>query len=627
VQIIFANLLVFMSYGLIEQAMFAIMMFFPAHSKKEGEVHIEENHLRDVLRRVDTLRQQGQLGFCDVILRLSGQEFHAHKLILASCSDYFYAMFNGNMKESKERVVDINGVDVDVMKLVLNFIYTGSIPLSNDNVEDILQAANLMLIKSLKEVCCRFLETLLTVNNCLGMQKFAESYSCEALFETTTKFICDNFGYITDSDEFLQLYPAQLCPILSSDELRVLNEEKVYEALIRWTKHSLLERKKYFPELVQHIRLPMLPPDYLVDQVESETLFIEFPKCKELLVEAHHYLLLPNRRNINQSARTRPRKYENNNEILIACGGNGESSLNTTIFSYNMAKSSWNELPRLIPERGYHGLATVDGEMYLVGGITTSRAEGREGQTDLLDTVKKFDVEQNTWVNMASLHIKRSKMSVIECSGYIFVVGGFDGSQTLNSVECYNPANNRWKFVAPMLTHRRCTTSVSSGNFVFIIGGHDGAQILNTIETYDVERDQWSVSDIAPMSDRRSFPCAVTINDDIYVMGGYDGHDTLRTCEIYNMTRNEWTSIEPMNTARSNAGAAHINRKIFVVGGWDGVSLNSVEYYDLVTHEWVRVTSLPRPTTGIRCGILVNPSSSEQKPKSKSGRGANCIIS
>ena len=51
-----------------------------------------------------------------------------------------------------------------------------------------------------------------------------------------------------------------------------------------------------------------------------------------------------------------------------------------------MAKSSWNELPRLIPERGYHGLATVDGEMYLVGGITTSRVEGREGQTDLLDT-------------------------------------------------------------------------------------------------------------------------------------------------------------------------------------------------------------------------------------------------
>ena len=129
------------------------------------------------------------------------------------------------------------------------------------------------------------------------------------------------------------------------------------------------------------------------------------------------------------------------------------------------------------------------------------------------------------------------------------------------------------------------------------------------------------------MSDRRSFPCAVTVNDDIFVMGGYDGHDTLRTCEVYNITGNEWRNIEPMNTARSNAGAAYKNRKIFVVGGWDGVSLNSVEYYDLVTHEWMRVSSLPRPTTGVRCGILLHPSSSEQKPRHKSGKANGCVLS
>lgn len=53
-----------------------------------------------------------------------------------------------------------------------------------------------------------------------------------------------------------------------------------------------------------------------------------------------------------------------------------------------MIKSSWNEIPRLIPERGYHGLATLDGEMYIVGGVTTSRAEGREGATEMLDSGK-----------------------------------------------------------------------------------------------------------------------------------------------------------------------------------------------------------------------------------------------
>ena len=138
-------------------------------------------------------------------------------------------------------------------------------------------------------------------------------------------------------------------------------------------------------------------------------------------------------------------------------------------------------------------------------------------------------------------------------------------------------------------------------------------------------RDSWSLTDVAPMSERRSFPCAVTINDCIYVMGGYDGNDTLRTCEVYNPASNDWTSIEPMTVARSNAGAAYLNRKIFVVGGWDGVSLSSVEYYDLVTHEWTRVSNLPRPTTGIRCCILVSQHSNEQKPK-KSGKSGGCCI-
>ena len=44
----------------------------------------------------------------------------------------------------------------------------------------------------------------------------------------------------------------------------------------------------------------------------------------------------------------------------------------------------------------------------------------------------------------------------------------------------------RWRFVSPMLTHRRCTCAVSTGSQIFVIGGHDGAQILNTIECYDV---------------------------------------------------------------------------------------------------------------------------------------------
>jgi len=609
--------------------MFSIVMMFLQNNKKENAVvHIEEKHLTEVLRRIDDLRHNGDLGFCDVTLDVRGEHFQAHKIILASCSDYFHAMFNGNMRESQQKVVPIVGVDTDVMHLVLNFIYTGTIQLHIDNVEKVMGAANMMLIKTLKDVCCRFLESMLSVSNCLGMQKFAETYICEELFAKTTNFICENFGYVAEGEEFLQLAPEQLTPIITSDELRVLNEERVYESVIRWVKYDIPMRKKYFEMLIENVRLPMLSPDYLIDQVESESLFTDFPKSKELVMEAHHYLLLPNRRGNLQSIRTRPRKYENSNELLIACGGNGEANLNTTVFSLNLTKANWNELPRLFPERGYHGLAIVGEDLYVVGGVTTSRnIEGRNDHVEMLDTVRKLDMEQNSWQNVASLQTRRSKMSVTECCDTIFAMGGFDGTTTLNSVESYNPTTNRWKYAAPMITMRRCTCAISTGKYIYIIGGHDGAQILNTIERYDVENDVWSGNDIATMTDRRSFPCAVCVNDEIYVMGGYDGHDTLRTVEVYNIENNEWSAIEAMNTARSNAGASHMNRKIYVVGGWDGVSLNSVEFYDLVTQEWCRSTSLPRPTTGVRCGIIVLPTSNEQKPnRSRSGRGQGCCI-
>ena len=56
---------------------------------------------------------------------------------------------------------------------------------------------------------------------------------------------------------------------------------------------------------------------------------------------------------------------------------------------------------------------------------------------------KKYDIETSSWHNIASMHTKRSKMSMVECGGLLFVMGGFDGTTTINSVECYNPSTNR----------------------------------------------------------------------------------------------------------------------------------------------------------------------------------------
>jgi len=131
--------------------------------------------------------------------------------------------------------------------------------------------------------------------------------------------------------------------------------------------------------------------------------------------------------------------------------------------------------------------------------------------------VIRYDVREKQWHNVPSMNSRRSKHGMVEVDGNIYVVGGFDGTSTVNTMESYNVQTNRsvvllwcsvrrtvhkgklekylilhvfirWKTRAAMPTRRRCVCAVAYKKFIYIIGGHDGSSILNTIEKYDTSR-------------------------------------------------------------------------------------------------------------------------------------------
>ena len=288
----------------------------------------DEKYSNIMLNRINGLRQHGAM--CDVIIRVEDAQFLAHRNILSASSDYFLAMFNGNMKESNQEIITITGVTGESMKSILNFIYTGEIVLDWNNVELILQGANLMLVQSVKDACCRFLESRLNVSNCLGIQCFAETYACHELWHISSSYIHMNFVHVAESEEFMNMSAKNLRNLLPSDDISVESEEKVYEALVRWVYQDLPNRRELFPEMLELIRLPLVSPYYLVDVVEKEELMGVSPRCRELLLEAQHFHMLPDRRASLDNARTKPRNYERFHEMLIAIGGNGDFTNFTT---------------------------------------------------------------------------------------------------------------------------------------------------------------------------------------------------------------------------------------------------------------------------------------------------------
>ncbi|XP_025944866.1 speckle-type POZ protein-like isoform X5 [Apteryx rowi] len=80
--------------------------------------------------------------FTDCSFYVGGQEFKAHKSVLAARSPVFNAMFEHEMEESKKNRVEINDVDPEVFKEMMRFIYTGKAPNLEKMADNLLAAAD-----------------------------------------------------------------------------------------------------------------------------------------------------------------------------------------------------------------------------------------------------------------------------------------------------------------------------------------------------------------------------------------------------------------------------------------------------------------------------------------------------
>jgi len=103
-----------------------------------------------------------------------------------------------------------------------------------------------------------------------------------------------------ESEEFLLLPVGQLVDIICSDELNVRNEEQVYNAVMLWLKYNVAERRQHLSQILQHVRMPLLSPKFLVGTVGSDLLVRSDEACRDLVDEAKNYLLLPQERPLMQ---------------------------------------------------------------------------------------------------------------------------------------------------------------------------------------------------------------------------------------------------------------------------------------------------------------------------------------
>nr|MBE5725388.1 diablo [Cucujiformia]NVI72873.1 diablo [Cucujiformia] len=281
---------------------------------------------------------------------------------------YFSAMFTGELAESRQTEVTIRDIDELAMDLLIDFCYTSHIVVEESNVQMLLPAACLLQLTEIQDICCEFLKRQLDPSNCLGIRAFADTHSCRELLRIADKFTQHNFQEVMDSEEFLLLPVSQLVDIISSDELNVRTEEQVFNAAMLWVKYNVSERRQHLPQVLQHVRLPLLSPKFLVGTVGSDLLVRSDESCRDLVDEAKNYLLLPQERPLMQGPRTRPRKPTRRGEVLFAVGGWCSGDAIASVEKFDPQNMEWKMVAPMSKRRCGVGVAVLNDLLYAVGG-------------------------------------------------------------------------------------------------------------------------------------------------------------------------------------------------------------------------------------------------------------------
>ncbi|XP_032350735.1 kelch-like protein 17 isoform X6 [Camelus ferus] len=402
---------------------------------REGHTvsHNSKRHYHDAFVAMSRMRQRGLL--CDIVLHVAAKEIRAHKVVLASCSPYFHAMFTNEMSESRQTHVTLHDIDPQALDQLVQFAYTAEIVVGEGNVQTLLPAASLLQLNGVRDACCKFLLSQLDPSNCLGIRGFADTHSCSDLLKAAHRNTGPPLDSPSQAPSGLHGPPRpspdlrsegphpQVLELVSSDSLNVPSEEDVYRAVLSWVKHDVDARRQHVPRLMKCVRLPLLSRDFLLGHVDAESLVRHHPDCKDLLIEALKFHLLPEQRGVLGTSRTRPRRCEGAGPVLFAVGGGSLFAIHGDCEAYDTRTDRWHVVASMSTRRARVGVAAVGNRLYAVGGY--------DGTSDLA-TVESYDPVTNTWQPEVSMGTRRSCLGVASLHGLLYAAGGYDGASCLN---------------------------------------------------------------------------------------------------------------------------------------------------------------------------------------------------
>ena len=530
----------------------------------------------EVMKRLDIERKNGQ--FCDLILEVgSGDEkarLEAHRNILSAASPFFYKALNSNMKEEIEGVIRLEETSKAIMEGVLDYIYTGYVSVSEENVYELFAKADYFDLPALKSFLSNFILENLSLSNCVVAYYFASKYQWEQLMRGTRAYILLNFLSVAETDDFLDLSCEQVKEWISSDEIIVDAEENVFEVVLRWSERAEGRKRDNFRDLFRHIRFIHMSRDYLFRFILSHPLVRDNVECSSAVSDAMKSAFDGTEDSLfSQSPRNCLKTHE---DAIVACGAR-------RVFCYLPDDKVWYELPEMTDSFNstHYSVSVCHGKLYVMG--EKSGVFNRQIATNVF--VEYFDPVLGLWIKLDIPDELACSSAAVTMQGFLYFMGG--GRNQLRAVRKYNPDTNQWHEVCPLSSPRSGVCAVTDGSYLYAIGGIDETgQYLNIVERFDPRKNAWE--NLPPMLARRANAGGAAIKQRLFVFGGL--HEDSRdrdSCEVFDPATDMWSSIPSQFIQSKPTSAVSFKGKIYVFTADAGLSESEkFQVYDADQNQW-----------------------------------------
>jgi N-acetylneuraminic acid mutarotase len=242
----------------------------------------------------------------------------------------------------------------------------------------------------------------------------------------------------------------------------------------------------------------------------------------------------------------------------------------------------------------------VGHHVYLVGGIHSFDDEYRN--VDSVHEVERLDLRTGEWEDLPPLPRGLNHVQIAAVDGDLYVLGGL--TDRLWRFEATGQSwrfdGDRWEPIAPLPTPRGAGAAVAIGKKIYVVGGVADDRRYTALEVYDVPTGTWE--QLSPMRYSRDHLGAAELDGRLYVLGGRRGDDLpLTDFERYDPGSDEWETLPELPEGTAGFGFEEANGRLVATGGEnlrERILTGRTWAYDPAEEDWTRLPDMSTPMHG-----------------------------